>query len=163
MAQDPSPDLVLTPLEGKPITVRQALTTFHLLLIAIDPFTNESSWILPTARRTLANFAQADCRVAFLVTGDADQSRQFLGSLVDEFRVFIDPSYETAKGFGLQSLPAIVMVGQDGTVRMAAEGWAATQWQAVTDAMAQLTSWRGPQFPDSNDPGAFEGTPLPVA
>lgn len=160
MAHDPSPELLLTPLVGNPITVRQALTTFHLLLIALDPFTNESAWILPTAQRTLKNFEQADCRVSLLVTADAAGTREFLGDMANEFRVFSDPNYEVVKGFGLQTLPAIVMLGQDGTVRVAAEGWAATQWQAVTDAMANLTSWRGPRFPDPKDPGPFAGTPV---
>ncbi len=63
VARDPSPELVLTPIQGKSRTVEQLLTTFHLLLVAIDPFTNQSAWILETAGRILQTFEQADCRI----------------------------------------------------------------------------------------------------
>lgn len=157
VATDPSPDLMLTPMVGAPLTVRQALTTFHQLFVALDPYTNESAWILPTARRTLANFFEADCRVNLIVCAEPDAVRQFLGPIADEFRVITDPDYAVVKGFGLATLPAIVVLGQDGTIRGAAEGWMPAAWQNVTDDLARLTSWRGPRYPDAKDPGAFAG------
>src|ERR1700732_1863289 len=69
VARAPSPDLTLTPLRGQPRTVAQLLTTFHLLFVALDPFTHESAWILETAARILEGFEQADVRIAWLVTG----------------------------------------------------------------------------------------------
>jgi hypothetical protein len=139
------------------MTVRQALTTFHQLFIALDPYVAESSWILPTAQRTLANFAEADCRVNVIVCADADGARQFLGPIADQFRVLLDADHSVVKGLGLATLPAIVVLGQDGTIRGAAEGWSPPSWQNVTDDLARLTSWRGPRYPDSRDPGPFAG------
>ena len=61
-------DLSITALGGEPRTLREWVTTFHLVVVAIDPYTDQSAWILDTADRILTNFREADCRVAWLVT-----------------------------------------------------------------------------------------------
>ncbi len=159
MASDPPPDLVLTPLRGKPRTVGQLLTTFHLLIVALDPFTDESAWILGTATRILHVFGQADCRVAWLVTGTPAECRLFLGPHAEEIMTFTDPDRAAIKAFGLQRLPAILHVGMDAKVAASAEGWNPKEWQRVTDELALVTSWGAPKFPGPRDPGPFVGSP----
>ena len=158
MASDPSPELELTPLVGRPRTVRQLLTTFHLAFVALDPYTPESSWILPTAVRVLQTFAEADVRVALLVTADTDDTVSWLGPHAKEFLVFVDPTRAAVKGFGITRLPAFVHLGMDGTIGAAAEGWAPSEWASVTDRLARITGWKGPMLPAPKDPGAFAGT-----
>ena len=63
-------DLVLAPLGGEPRPLEEWLTTFHLASVVLDPYTNESSWILPTATRILEGLRGSDARVNFLVTAD---------------------------------------------------------------------------------------------
>lgn len=159
MAVDPSPDLVLTPLAGKPRTVRQLLTTFHLLFVALDPFETPSTWILPTAVRVLNVFQEADVRVALLVTGNPAEARRWLGPHATHLLVFTDPDRTVVKSFGLEYLPALVHVGMDGTIEGVAEGWHPKTWEKVTDNLARITAWRGPVLPDPKDPAPFEGTP----
>ena len=160
MASNPPPDLTLTPLNGKSRTVAQLLTTFHLLLVALDPFTNESAWILPTASRILQVFEQADVRVAWLMAGATpEEAREFLGPWAEEILTFADPDRTAVKGFGLERLPAIVHLGMDGTVENAAEGWHPMEWRKVTEHLAKITSWLAPTFPIPADPGAYEGSP----
>jgi hypothetical protein len=159
VARDPSPDLALTPLRGQARTLAQQLVTFHLLFVALDPFTNESAWILSTAARILQNFEQADCRVAWLVTGTADECRLFLGPWADEMMTFADPDRAAVKEFGLERLPALVHVGMDCTAVGAAEGWDPAAWKAVTDRLARMVHWRGPVLPGPGDPGPFRGSP----
>ena len=53
VASNPPSDLVLTPLTGKGLPLSAYLVQYHLLFVVVDPFTNESSWILPTAVRVL--------------------------------------------------------------------------------------------------------------
>ena len=55
------------------------VTNFHLLLVVIDPFSHENSWIINTASRVLSNFTGADCRVGWLVIGNAEEASTFLG------------------------------------------------------------------------------------
>ena len=160
MATDPAPDLVLTPLEGPTRTIDQLLTTFHLLLIVLDPYTNESSWILPTAARVIQTFEQADVRVAFLVAADTEaDARQFLGPLVKEVRTYIDPKREVVKGLGLERLPAIVHLDLGGHVADAAEGWDPMEWRRVCTNLAKLMSWSAPALPTAKDPAPFAGSP----
>jgi hypothetical protein len=159
VASNPPPDLTLTPLNGKSRTVAQLLTTFHLLLVVLDPFTNESAWILPTAIRILTTFEQADVRVALLLACDADECREFLGPWADEVLTFADPDRSAIKGFGFERLPAFVHVAMDGTVVNAAEGWNPRQWRTVADHLAKVTSWLAPLVPGPKDPGPFDGTP----
>ncbi|TML43296.1 MAG: hypothetical protein E6G27_01945 [Actinobacteria bacterium] len=162
MATDPPPQLVLTPIRGKPRTVRELLTTFHLVFVALDPFTNESAWILPTAARILTVFDQADCRVAWLVAGATpEECRMFLGPWAEQMLTFADPDREAVKAFGLERLPALVHLGIDGTIVGAAEGWKPAEWRAVTDRLAKMMSWRAPAIPSPRDPAPFVGTPAP--
>ena len=111
VATNPAPDLVLTPLTGHARTVREWLTTFHLLFVAVDPANVRSRWIVPTAARVLFEYEQADCRVAWLVSGgDAADARKLLGRWATEIMTFVDPELTATKGFGISTLPAIVHV-----------------------------------------------------
>lgn len=160
MASNPSTDLVLTPLTGKGFPLSAWLVQYHLLLVALDPFTNESAWLLDTSVRVLETFEQADCRVGFVMAGaDADESRQFLGPHARTILTFPDPNRTIVKSLGFDRLPAIVHLAMDGKVVSAAEGWNPDTWQSVTDELARMMRWTGPVLPHPSDPGSFEGTP----
>jgi hypothetical protein len=159
MAVNPSPDLVLTPVNGERRTLQAWLTTFHLAFVALDPYTNESAWILPTAIRVLKTFDQSDARVAFLVAGGEEEARLFLGPWSREILTFVDPDRTVIKGFGLERLPAFVHLAMDGTVANAAEGWDPAEWRVVAEHLALVTSWTPPLIPAPKDPGPFEGSP----
>jgi hypothetical protein len=159
VATNPPPDLVLAPLNAKAMPVGEWLTNFHLAFVALDPFTDESAWILETALRIFRVFDQADVRVAFVVTGTPEECKLFLGPLTNEVLTFADPDRVVVKGFGLERLPAFVHVAMDGTVENAAEGWDPPQWRTLADNLAKVTAWRAPLIPDVGDPGPFEGTP----
>jgi len=161
VAANPPPDLVLTPLDGHTRTVRELLTTFHLLFVAVDPSNVRSRWIVPTAARVLTEYEQADCRVAWLVAGAAGDARKFLGRWATDIMTYVDPGLTAMKGFGLASLPAIVHLGQDGTIVNAVEGWDPPEWHALTVELSRLMRWSKPHIPVEGDPGAFAGAPLP--
>lgn len=157
---NPPADLMLTALSGKGYRLSAYLVQYQLLAVVLDPFTNEAAWILKTAARILENFDQADCRVSFVMAGaDADQSKEFLGPFATRILTFPDPDRTIVKAFALETLPALVHVGDDGTVVNAAQGWNASEWQAVTDVVASMNHWTGPVLPAAGDPGSFPGTP----
>ena len=162
MATAPPPDTVLTPLTGDPRPLEEWLTTFHLASIVLDPYTNESAWILPTAVRIMNDMRGCDARVNFIVTCTGSEARKFLGPLADDFLVFVDPERALVKAMGLQTLPAFVFLQFDGTVQAAAEGWDPSEWRAVADAIATTTAWIRPALPIAGDPGPFRGTPALV-
>jgi hypothetical protein len=152
-------NLVLTPVRGERRTLEQWLTTFHLVSVVIDPFTNESAWILDTAARILRDFAGAAVRVNWVVTGTDDEAQAFLGPLVAEFLTFADPDRRFVKALGLTRLPAFVFLRVDGEVVAAAEGWNAMEWRDVADAVAQTVAWTRAVIPAAGDPQAFAGSP----
>ena len=164
MANDPPPELLLSPIEGQPRTVREWLTTFHLLMVAVDasggPSTRPSSWVLPTATRVLTDYEQADCRVAWLVAGDDGDARRFLGRRATDILTFVDPDRAAVKAFGLGSLPAIVHLGMDGHVVNAVEGWDAMAWRALTIELSRIVDWTRPVLPAPRDPGNDPGSPI---
>ncbi len=135
------------------------LTTFHLASVVLDPYTNESSWILRTATRVLEQFRSSHARINFIVTADADDARAFLGPLADDYLVFCDPDRELVKAAGLNELPAFVFIRVDGAVAASAEGWNPTEWEHVADTIADVTAWTSLDIPGPNDPGAFRGSP----
>jgi hypothetical protein len=161
VAANPPPDLVLSSINGRSSSVRQWLTVFHLLFVAVNPDNDRSAWIVPTASRVLTGYEQADCRVAWLVAGAAADARRFLGRWATEILTFCDPDLTAIRAFGLESLPAIVHVGMDGSVVNAVEGWDPGEWRRLTAELSRIVSWSRPTIPMPTDPGPFAGSPLP--
>ncbi len=151
-------DLNLTSLSGETRQLHEWLTMFHLASVVIDPFTNESSWVLDTAARVLDAFRGADVRVNFIATCTPDEAKQFLGPLADQFMVFCDADRLFVRGLGLSTLPAFVFIQGSGNVA-AAEGWNAAEWRTVAKHIAEITSWQAPVLPAPGDPSPFHGTP----
>jgi hypothetical protein len=158
VATDPPADLVLAPINGEPRTIANWVTTFQLAAVVLDPFTNESSWILDTAGRVLLHFREADCRVAFIVTGTPDEARQFLGPWSDKVLTFADPDRASVKAMALNELPAFVQVRGDLHLAASAEGWDPEQWRAVAASLAKNMSWSAPLIPDYGDPSPYAGS-----
>ena len=158
MATDPPADLKLAPLNGEARTIAEWLKTFQLAVVVLDPFTNESSWILESAGRVLAHFTGADARTAFVVTGTADEARSFLGPWADKVLTFADPDREAVKALGLNELPAFVHIRGDGKVVGAAEGWDPLEWREVAQGLATSNAWSAPLIPASGDPSSFAGS-----
>jgi len=152
-------DVQLQPLGGDPRSLREWTTTFHLVVVALDPFTFESAWILEVAGKLLRCFAEADCRVAWLVTGSEGNARQFLGPWANEVLTYIDPEREVVKAFGLERIPAIVHLNLDHAIEASAEGWVPREWQAVADELATVMSWTTPNIAKLGGPGPFDGSP----
>ena len=158
MATDPPADLTLTPLNGEPRSLASQLVTFQLAAVVLDPFTNESAWLLETAGRILTHFNGADCRVAFVVTGTADEARQFLGPWADKVLTFADPDRVLVKGLGLNELPAFVHIRQDLRLAAVAEGWDPLEWRSAAEALAKNNSWSAPLIPAEGDPTPYAGS-----
>jgi hypothetical protein len=158
VAKDPATDLILTPLDGEARTLDEWMKTFHLVSVVIDPYTNESSWILPTAQRILHAFRDAAVRVNFVCTSDAADARAFLGPIAKEFLVFTDPDRAFVRSLGLTHLPAFVYIRHDGTVAAAAEGWDPMAWRKVAEVIAKGAAWTKPAIPTLTDPAAFVGS-----
>jgi hypothetical protein len=131
---------------------------FHLVVVVLDPYTYESSWILPTATRVLREYSAADCRVAFLVTADEADTSQFLGPLAQEFLVFTDPDRTAVKAFDLEHVPALVHLNQAHAIEGCAEGWDPDEWRTVTTNLSAVMSWARPIIPAVGDPTPFVGT-----
>lgn len=157
MAQIPS-DLMLHPLGGKDRSATEQLSMFHLLLVLLDPYTYESTWLIKTAGRILSHYSGADVRPAFVVTCDEDGARQFLGPWVDELMVFCDPDRELVKALGVKELPALAHLGTDCSILGLAEGWDPETWRPITEELAEMMSWSRPPIPKAGDPVPFEGT-----
>ncbi len=158
MATNPPADLTLAPINGEARSIEEWLTTFQIAAVVLDPFTNESAWLLETAGRILTHFRGADCRVCFIVTGTADEARQFLGPWADKVLTFADPDRAAVKALGLNELPAFVQIRQDLTVAGVAEGWDPMEWRTVAGALAKNMSWSAPLIPADGDPTPYAGS-----
>jgi hypothetical protein len=152
-------DLSLAPLGAEARPLPEWLTTFHLASVVLDPYTNESSWVLKTAVRILDGLRGSHARVNFVVTADEDDTKRFLGPLVDDFLVFCDPERKAVTAMGLQQLPAFAFIRVDGELVATAEGWNPAEWREVAAAIAETTRWRAPLIPAAGDPSPFAGSP----
>jgi hypothetical protein len=143
----------------EPLTLREMLTTFHLVTVVLDPFTAESAWLLPTVGRILRVYDESDCRVSLTLTCDEVGARQFLGPYAKEFLTFADPDRAVVKALGLSSLPALVHIRQDLSVAGAAEGWDPDAWREITEGLSLALAWARPVIPALRDPAPYPGTP----
>lgn len=159
MASNVALDLQLSTISGETRPLDEWVTTFHLASVVLDPYTNESSWVLRAATRILEAFREADVRVNLVLTCSAAEAKQFLGPIADEFLVFCDPDRTFVRQLGVATLPAFVFVRGDGSVQAAAEGWNPADWRQVAKAIASNTSWLAPRIPGPSDPSPFRGTP----
>ncbi len=152
--------LELTPLDGESRTFGDYMTTFPLVPVVLDPYTNESAWILDTAHRVLTHFKGAGCRPCWIVTCGVEDAKTYLGPYGEEFLAFADPARTAAKALGVDEAPALLLVRQDGETVAKAEGWNSDEWREVTEAIAELTHWSRPPMPVDGDPGTYSGTPI---
>lgn len=160
VATNPTGDVTLRDLQGNSYTLDEWLTLFNLLLVGVDPYTLESSWILNTASRLFRYYEGADVRVAFVVTADPDDARRFLGPLAEEFLVFADPDRELVKSAELDRLPALLHLRQDASLAGVAEGWDPEEWTDVLLTLEDDMYWRSrPSLPEPTDPNPFTGSP----
>ncbi len=104
-SDNPLNTLILDSIQGKGYPVRDWLTSYPLLMVALDPYTHESAWILETASQFLHHYTPADIRVAWLVAADDAGCRAFLGPWADKYLTFADPDRTAILGLGLQTLP----------------------------------------------------------
>ena len=152
-------EIDLHALTGDTRPLGEWLTTFPLAVVALDPYTHESSWVLDTARRVLGLFRDADVRVAFLVAGTSPEGAlRFLGPIADEFLGFADPDRSFVAALGISTVPAFVVIRQDGSVLGAAEGWDPAAWRELAADLAMMTSWTRPEIPTVDDPAPYAGT-----
>lgn len=148
----------LDSIQGKGYPIRDWLTSYPLLMVALDPYTHESAWLLDTAAQFLRHYSPADIRVAWLAATDDDGCRQFLGPLAEEFLTFADPERAAITKLGVQRLPALVHVRNDLTLRVA-DGWDPEAWRGIAEQLSLELSWSRPQLPAPGDPLPYPGTP----
>lgn len=159
MVSSPSLDVQLTALDDQGRPLEEWLTTFHMATVVVDPFTNESSWVLKPALRILDALRGASVRVNLVVTANAEDTRRFLGPITDEFMVFTDEDRAFVRSLALESLPAFLFLRIDGTVQACAQGWDPHEWHHVAEVIAEATAWRAPVAVAPGEPGPFAGSP----
>ncbi len=135
------------------------LTTFHLAAVVLDPYTNESSWVLKSALRILEELRGCHARVCLIVTAGEDDTNAFLGPIARDFLTFCDADRSIVRELGLSTLPAFTFIRVDGTLAASAEGWNPAEWRSVATAITEATAWRTPTIPLPGDPAPFSGSP----
>lgn len=156
MAQNPDPFIELTTIKGRTRPLDDWLTVFHLCLVAVPAWPEVQRYV-PLGRRALEVFQGADCKTAFLVTGNETQARRILAADADRFVVFLDPERKFVQSLALARLPAFVHLRADTTLVDAAEGWDPRAWDRVAEGVGKAMAWTRPVYPQPGDPPAFEG------
>ncbi len=150
--------MILDSVQGQGYPVRDWLTSYPLVMVALDPYTHESAWILETAGALLRHYMPADVRCAWLVAADDDGCKQFLGPWADEFLTFADPEREAIAALELERLPAFVAIRPD-LATQTTNGWDPTAWRALAADLSTMLHWSRPLIPRPGDPVPYEGTP----
>ena len=152
-------DVELSPIGGSPVTLADQTQLFHLVAVVIDPYTEQSAWLLRTAGRILSELKEADCRVAWIVTAVQEDALTFLGPYAEEYLTFADPDRAVVEALGVEEIPALVAVGTNQELVGRADGWDPATWRPITDDLARVLAWSRPAYPKPGDPVAFAGSP----
>ncbi|MFN8019104.1 MAG: hypothetical protein U0P45_13415 [Acidimicrobiales bacterium] len=152
-------DTQLTALGGESRPISEWTTTFQLLTVVLDPYTNESGWLFETSLRVLRNFRGADVRTAFTVCADEADTKRFMGEIGHEFLTFADPKRELVGALQLDRLPALAYIRQDLAIVGTAQGWDPQAWEDLCRLVGKVNSWSHPDLPGPKDPGPFAGSP----
>ena len=159
MAKNPDPNLKLASTKGVTRTLDDWSTMFHLTLVILPP-RPEAARYIPIAERIFKVFGDADCRTAFVVTGNEFIARGVLGDAEDRYMTFVDPDAEFVTSLGLTHLPAFVHLRQNTTLVAAAEGWDPRTWQNVAKEVAKSMAWSVPTVAAAGDPPPTPGWPV---
>ena len=152
-------DLMLHPLGGEARELEQWLTTFHLASVVLDPYTNESSWILqergadprrlPRLRRRGSTSSSPPTRTTHAA---------FSGPCATSSSCSAIPTARSSRRRASTELPAFVFVRVDGELVAKAEGW-----NPPRGATSPRSSPRRPlecaADPDGGRPGPVPGSP----
>ena len=160
MVKNPDPSLKLTTTTGVTRTLDDWSTIFQLCLVIL-PARPEAAVFLPIAQRIFATFGDADCTMAFVVTGTEAVAERVVGESGSGVVTFVDPALELVTSLGLERLPALVHLRQDTAVVAATEGWNSSEWQRVVREIAKAMAWTMPAIARAGDPPSFPGWPIP--
>jgi len=152
-------DLELDPLGGRARPLSSWLTTFPLLPVLLDPYTNESAWILHTARRILVTYAEAGCRTCWVVACDPDDARRFLGPYARRDPHLLRPRPPGAHRARARHLARVRLRPPERVGHRGRQGWNPAEWRDVAETVSDYTHWQRPVIGDGQDPVAFPGTP----
>ena len=106
----------------------------------------------------LSNFTGADCRVGWLVIGNAEEASSFLGPHSDKFITFVDPDGDFVKEVGLTQTPGLIHLNQAPKLIAAAQGWNPEEWKAIVSGLADHMQWSRPAIPAEGDPTPYAGS-----
>ena len=152
-------ELEIGVIDGESYKLRDWLTSYPFLLVAIDPYTVQSSWILDTASEIFDHFTPADVRVGWICSADSDGCSEFLGPLADRYLTIADPDHKTTKALGVEALPSLIHIRSDGYLQRA-DGWDPTAWKKICDWVAKIAAWNEMSLRKPNMPGSYAGTPI---
>ncbi len=161
MAKNPDPTLALTSSKGVTRTLDDWSTMFHLCLVIL-PDRPEAAAFVPIATRIFATFGDADCHVAYVVTGNSYVAARILGDAEAKVLTFCDDDKALVNSLGLERLPAFVHLRQNTTVVAAAEGWDPREWQRVAREVGKSLAWTVPEVSGPGDPRPTAGWPVSV-
>lgn len=140
--------------------LRDWLTTFPLVPIILDPYTEESSRILPTAYRILSSYRDAGCRPCWILTCNHKDAEAYLGPWAEQLLTFTDPKRQLVSTLGVGFLPAFLFILPSGAIARATEGWDPVEWRSVAETISRTIHWSRPLIGSFQDPAAYLGTPV---
>lgn len=143
----------------KPKPLRDWLTTFPLVPIILDPYTEESSRILPTAYRILSSYRDAGCRPCWILTCSHKDAEAYLGPWAEQLLTFTDPKRQLVATLGVGFLPAFLFILPSGAIARTTEGWDPVKWRSVAETISRTIHWSRPLIGSFQDPAAYLGTP----
>jgi hypothetical protein len=123
------------------------------------PLRDDTACVDDTAGRFLDVYRGASVRTAFILTGTADEARQFLGPWLERVIVYADPDRAFVRACELEELPALVHLRQDRSLAGIAQGWDPAAWRAVTNEVSRERRWTKPAMGLPGDPAPVRGSP----
>ena len=157
--QTAAPDFELEDLDGKRIVLTEVLTLYPVLMVFFRSDCELCQWALPQLARFESFFKGQDIEVYYVTPDHPQVADDTIRALrLDYLHVLVDPDGKVAKEYGVDQLPALVLIGPDGTVINSTEGWEPEALVVIGRQVKELVAGiRGPLFG-----GSWRGEPCPA-
>jgi len=135
-----APDFTLPAMDGKPFSLRDALTRGPVVAAFFKISCPVCQYALPFLDRIYRAYGGKNVTIVGVSQNDKKDTAAFIKEYGVTFPVLLDDtnSYPVSNAYGLTTVPTIFWIAQDGTVEISSVGWVRKEVEDINRQAGEL-------------------------
>lgn len=149
-----APDFRLKTLEGKPFSLKDALTRGPVVLAFFKVSCPTCQYAFPFYERLFRNYRNAHVTLVGISQNNAEDTAAFAEEFGLTFPLLLDDTraYPVSNAYGLTNVPTLFWIDTDREIQVSSVGWAKPDFEAINRRMADASAIAtAPIFRPSDD------------